>query len=481
MEGETLDSPSMSSKDDGNSDTLPTQMETWDHFTPYTDNNGKTRAECKCCERTYAVGPSMNVTSEMNNHTKTCKNHPDNQTIAGSCGSVNEETRESWKFDQEATRKALARMIIIDELPFKFVENEGFRQFVSVACPEFIIPSRTAIIGDCYRLYFDEKNKLKTYFKITGQRISLTVDTWTSSQRLTYMCLTAHYIDTDWKMQKVILNFIPRPTHKGDDVGLLIEKCLLDWGIDRIFTITVDNTSSNDTIVAYLRRKFVNQGTAVLGGKFLHMRCVAHIVNLIVKDGLKELNESIERVRTVVRYVLQSLAKLKKFNNFVVEEKVESKRSLCLDVPTRWDSIYTMLETAVIFQRVFERYEMSDADFRGDFMPDGPYGKIGLPTKYDWDMVERFVKVLQYFYKLIVQISGSLYVTSNIFLDEISEVDYMLKEWLRSDDDILVDMARQIKVKFDKYWGDVEKMNMMLYVAVMLDPRLKFSYVEYVF
>ncbi|KAL0452194.1 UNVERIFIED_CONTAM: hypothetical protein Slati_1197500 [Sesamum latifolium] len=398
------DSPSINSKemeneqmeieDEGYSDTLPTQTETWDHFIAYTDHNGKTRAECKYCDRTYAVDTFKNATSEMNNHTKACKNHPDNacvadnQTIASSCGSVTEDS-----LDQEVTRKALARMIIIDELPFKFVENDGFRQFMSVACPEFIVPSRTTIIGDCYRLYIDENNKLRTYFKTYEQRISLTVDTWASC----------------------------------DEVGLLIEKCLLDWGVDRIFTITVDNASSNDTTVAYLRRKFVNLGTAVLGGKFLHMRCVPHIVNLIVQDCLKELNESVERVRTVVR----------------------------------WDSIYTMLETAVIFQGVFERYEISDADFRGDFMPDGPYGKIGLPTKYDWVMVERFVKVLQYFCKLIVQISGSLYVTSNMFLDEISEVDYMLKEWLRSDDDIFVDKARQIKVKFDKYWGDVEKMNMM--------------------
>ncbi|KAL0403443.1 UNVERIFIED_CONTAM: putative AC transposase [Sesamum radiatum] len=281
-------------------------------------------------------------------------------------------------------------------------------------------------------------------------------------------------------MQKVILNFIPRPTRKGNEVGLLIEKCLLDWGMERIFTITVDNASSNDTTVAYLRRKFVNWGTVVLGGKFMHMRCVAHIVNLIVKECLKELNESVEHVRTIVRYVRQSLDKLKKFNDFVGEEKIESKRSLCLDVPAKWDSINTMLETAMFFQGVFERCEVSDADFRSDFMPSGPYGKIGLPTKYDWVVVERFVKVLQYFYKLIDQISGSLHVTSNTFLDEISEVDYILKEWLGSDDDIFVNMARQIKVKFDKYWGDVEKMNMILYVPIMLDPRLKFSYVDYV-
>ncbi|KAL0326489.1 UNVERIFIED_CONTAM: hypothetical protein Sangu_1726900 [Sesamum angustifolium] len=50
-----------------------------------------------------------------------------------------------------------------------------------------------------------------------------------------------------------------------------------------------------------------------------------------------------------------------------------------------------------------------------------------------------------------------------------------------SDDDHLVEMARKMKQKFDKYCGNVEKMNMMLYVVVMFDPRHKFSYLQYVF
>ncbi|KAL0376138.1 UNVERIFIED_CONTAM: putative AC transposase [Sesamum calycinum] len=33
---------------------------------------------------------------------------------------------------------------------------------------------------------------------------------------------------------------------RSEEVGLDVEKCLLDWGIDKVFTVTVDNASSND-------------------------------------------------------------------------------------------------------------------------------------------------------------------------------------------------------------------------------------------
>lgn len=291
--------------------SMERRAKAWNHFTLYTDKNGKSRAQCKYCEKNYAAHTSKNGTSTMNSHLKVCKNNPhnthvgDNHTITSYCQSVTgeKEASSSLKIDSEVIRRALVHMIIIDELPFKFVENEGFRHFTSTAIPHFLVPSRTTITRDCYKLYFDEKNKLKTYFKTSGQRLTLTTDTWTSNQRLTYMCLTGHYIDDDWKLHKVILNFILCPSHKGDEVGLLLDKCLLDWGNDKVFAITIDNASFNDTTIAYLKRRFVNWGTAILGGKFLHMRCVAHIINLVVKDGLKDLNESIERVCTVVRCI----------------------------------------------------------------------------------------------------------------------------------------------------------------------------------
>ncbi|KAE8716587.1 hypothetical protein F3Y22_tig00110114pilonHSYRG00365 [Hibiscus syriacus] len=52
-------------------------------------------------------------------------------------------------------------------------------------------------------------------------------------------------------------------SHKGDAIGLMIEKCLLDWGIDKLFTVTVDNATSNDVAIGYLRKRFSPQGGCI--------------------------------------------------------------------------------------------------------------------------------------------------------------------------------------------------------------------------
>lgn len=36
-----------------------------------------------------------------------------------------------------------------------------------------------------------------------------------------------------------------------------------------------------------------------------------------------------------------------------------------------------------------------------------------------------------------------------------------------------------MKNKFDKYWGDPEKMNLLIFIATILDPRDKLEYMEY--
>ena len=51
-----------------------------------------------------------------------------------------------YVFNFEACKKALAEMIILDELSFRFMEGIGFRKFMSVAQPKFNpIPCNTTI------------------------------------------------------------------------------------------------------------------------------------------------------------------------------------------------------------------------------------------------------------------------------------------------------------------------------------------------
>ncbi|XP_057950855.1 zinc finger BED domain-containing protein RICESLEEPER 2-like [Malania oleifera] len=403
--------PSMTSESATNPPTQSNQKmrkrmrprsEVWDHFTKFVTKSGEIK-ETKETQLNY---------------------QPASKNIEGS-----EATLTSWKFDQEAIRKALSYMLTVDELPFKFVENMRFKHLMKVVCPRFRIPSSWIISRDCYDLYMKERLKLKKFLKTSSQRVSFTTDTWTSLQKVNYMCLTAHFISNDWTLNKKILNFCPIYSHKSEVIGMAIERCLLDWGVDNVFTMTVDNASSNDVAIAYIKRKVSNWRKDILGGKFLHMRCIAHIINLVVQDGLKEMGDSVAHVRDTVRYVRHSPAGLKNFKRCAEVEKVECKKMLCLDVSTRWNSTYLMLDTTQRYEMAFDRFRDKDPSFRIELET-----RDDIPSSFDWEKVRKFVMFLEHFYELTIRVSGSLYVTSNTFFDEISGIDCLLKEWENSDD-----------------------------------------------
>ena len=89
----------------------------------------------------------------------------------------------------------------------------------------------------------------------------------------------------------------------------------------------------------------------------MHMRCCAHILNLIVTEGLKEVEDSIVRVRSAVKCVKSSSARFEKFKGCIEREQFTFKSLLCLDVSTRWNSIFFMLEGAKNVNRLFNLWK----------------------------------------------------------------------------------------------------------------------------
>ena len=105
---------------------------------------------------------------------------------------------------------------------------------------------------------------------------------------------------------------------------------------------------------------------------------------------------------------------------------------------------------------------------------------MGPPTSDDWKEVDTLVKFLKIFYNATLRFSGSLYVTSNYFFNELVLIHSKLIN-LRKDGDYMVSsMAESMLKKFDKYWN-IEKVNFLLFVAVVLDPRYKLAYVTFWF
>ncbi|CAA2992916.1 zinc finger BED domain-containing RICESLEEPER 2-like [Olea europaea subsp. europaea] len=91
----------------------------------------------------------------------------------------------------------------------------------------------------------------------------------------------------------------------------------------------------------------------VLDGKYLHMRCCAHIINLIVCEGLREAHDSIVSICNAVKYVKPTPVRYEKLKECATKEKIESKSLVFLDMPTRWNSTHLMLEAALKYQKAF--------------------------------------------------------------------------------------------------------------------------------
>lgn len=140
-------------------------------------------------------------------------------------------------------------------------------------------------------------------------------------------------------------------------------KCIFDWNIERkLSTLIVDNCSTNDGMIELLVSK-LNPSHLLLRGKLVHMRCCAHILNLIVQDGLKIMGPGLESIRDSVAFWLATPKRQQTFKENATHLRIEYSKQLVLDCKTRWNSTFLMLSVALEYKDVFYRLEQREPLF----------------------------------------------------------------------------------------------------------------------
>ncbi|KAI5334751.1 hypothetical protein L3X38_024884 [Prunus dulcis] len=238
------------------------------------------------------------------------------------------------------------------------------------------------------------------------------------------MVVTIHFMDSDLNLHKRIICFTKITSHKGIDIEKTLDACLTDCGIHRVFTITVDNASANDGVVEYVAQSLKAMNTLMLDEKDLHLRCACHILNLIVKDGLKELSASIEGIRNWVKFIHSSPARLDNFREFSIACRMDKMANVPTDVRTRWKATYRMLEGAFKYRQVFEKMAYSCEVFQAYFLEEEKVKKVmvkrvGPPKDDDWDKALAFVYFLKKIYDATLKLSATKTCTSPIIFIEL--------------------------------------------------------------
>jgi hypothetical protein len=66
---------------------------------------------------------------------------------------------------------------------------------------------------------------------------------------------------------------------------------------NKLFSITLDNVAPNNTMMDILKANLLKMDMLHCDGDLFHVRCAAHMINLIVKDGLQAIDGVINNIR----------------------------------------------------------------------------------------------------------------------------------------------------------------------------------------
>ncbi|KAK2645950.1 hypothetical protein Ddye_021145 [Dipteronia dyeriana] len=442
----------------------------WSSFVIVEKNaQGKEHCKCKYCRKQY-ICEGTHGTGNMKRHIKfQCPKiimHDPHRMLLKNSKSAN--ITVSNPKSQNEFRTIVAETIVLHDLPFSFVEWSGVRKMIGYCTDEFHMVSRNTAKADVLSLYGIEKTKVKTLLEEAPGRICLTSDLWTSIATDGYMCLTTHFIDKNWVLKKKVLSlcFIP-PPYDGVSLANKIKTLLREWKIENIiFAITLDNASSNNSLVHNLKSHLNINKALLCDGEFLHIRCCAHIINLIVQDGLKEIDGVVHKVGESVKYARASQTRKQKFLECIKRVHLDSKRGLRQDVHTRWNSTYLMLDSAIYYRLAWTALELTDSNYKH------------CPSESEWEKVEKLYKFLCHFYDTTNLFSGTKYPTSNLYIPKVFITYLTLMQNLANDDPFFKLMSNQMYTKFNKYWSDFST---ILAITIILDPRYKMEFVMFVY
>ncbi|KAG8377345.1 hypothetical protein BUALT_Bualt08G0023500 [Buddleja alternifolia] len=374
--------------DIGNTDTIATDDDVqkskrtktshvWKHFEEGKDQDGSIQLFCKHCKHVFKK-PSTGATSHLGRHLKSCP--------------------VKLRADVLENRESLTQSHI---------------SFPTSSVDPLSVPA------------FDGK--------FDKEMVKVDVAKWIMIHKYAFSAVEDEWYNIMMKRNNPEWMPISRTTIRNQCVRIYE-----NWGIEgKIHTVSVDNASANDSAIENLNVFIRSKKKLLCDGSLFHVRCCAHILNLVAQDGLSEIK------------------------NLNLRE-----RKLIDDCKTRWNSTYEMLAIAIKFRDVFSRYADRDPCY------------LDCPSPSDWEKVVKVCSLLEVFWKATHVISGSYYPTSNLFLQEVVRVKVELDSKSQSSDDFIYDMVNSMKRKFDKYWGES---NLLMAIAAVLDPIYKMMALEFFF
>lgn len=255
---------------------------------------------------------------------------------------------------------AVVDFIAEDLMPLHVVDSARFQNLIKHLDPQYTLPSRKHLSDTLLVKKFDQlKQDITNSFKKVTV-INLTIDLWSNRQMHSFLGITAHYITDTWKLEHVVLgcNRV-HGRHTADNIQLWFDEVVSKFGIchkiKHIVTDSGANIKKAFALPGYeVDRNSENEDSSdededfepvsagsLDGYLFEHHACFAHILQLVIKDGMKKAGQ----ITTVIRRCAKLVSFVRK--STIAADVLEKEYRLQNDNLTRWNSQLKMIRSVL--------------------------------------------------------------------------------------------------------------------------------------
>ncbi|XP_054269360.1 zinc finger BED domain-containing protein 4-like [Macrosteles quadrilineatus] len=279
------------------------------------------------------------------------------------------------------------------------------------------------------------------------ESVAITTDMWTNVAQVDFMAITAHFFSNNARFHRC-LEVVPFPevSHTGTNLLTFLIKVLDQWSIKQ-------------KVVAVVRDNGPDITCALNLSEFTAIPCVAHTLQLVIKDGFfnnARISNVVTKCKKIVGSFKHSAKNTKLLKSYQAQLGVPSHK-LIQDEPTRWNSTFYMLKRL---------HEQKQALI---LVGSNPETKLSTEiTNEDWKTIEYAVDILEIFENATLQLSKETSTISEI-IPMIHTIQHVL-ETRAPQGSGLQGLKNDLLASLKRRFMDMEE-NRTYACATLLDPR----------
>jgi hypothetical protein len=155
-------------------------------------------------------------------------------------------------------------------------------------------------------------------------------------------------------------------------------------------------------MISNSKTRFFSRGMLVFGGAIFHVRCCAHVINLIVHIGLELMDDTLETFQKLVKKISKSST----ISKILVKKifNLDVKRKLNIDMKMHGNSTFNVIDNVLFYKDVLIYLGLKHVSFNNCVLFDA-----------DWDKLAVIHKFMKFFYDVTCMFLAIKTTTSNLY------------------------------------------------------------------